>query len=186
MRIDPPLAFRTTTPHPLARKTHNPAVDAPCADRALLFLARLCKPALSLNRSETRHPGREAGSQSRESLRRSSDRPRKFRRATGLGAHCFPERTMRSIILVIGLLAIAACSDDIEKKEVLPTAPRKAAVTASPVAALKFDTTKASSLCKAAVRQSQRARIKLDQTPGDLPGQQKIKTLDALMSDACR
>jgi outer membrane murein-binding lipoprotein Lpp len=93
---------------------------------------------------------------------------------------------MRSLILVIGLLAIAACSDDIEKKEVLPTAPRKVATAATRLAALKFDTTKASSVCKAAVRQSQRAQTRLVQTPGDLPGQRKIKMLDALMSDACR
>ena len=90
---------------------------------------------------------------------------------------------MRSLVLVIGLLAIAACSDDFAKKELLPTAPRKAA-TATPVAALKFDTTKASSLCRAAVRQSQRARIRLDQTPGDLPGRQKSRSLDALVSSA--
>ena len=93
---------------------------------------------------------------------------------------------MRSIILVIGLLAIAACSDDIEKKEVLPTAPRKVVTAASKLAALKFDTTKASSLCKAALRQSRRAQVRLDGTPGDVSGQRKIRTLDVLMSDACR
>src|ERR1041384_7069827 len=59
---------------------------------------------------------------------------------------------MRNALILLTVLALTACTDEIEKKEVLPTAPRKAAVVASPVAALKFDTSKASSICKASVR----------------------------------
>jgi outer membrane murein-binding lipoprotein Lpp len=93
---------------------------------------------------------------------------------------------MYRVILVIGLLAVAACADDIQKKDILPTAPRKVATAASSLAALKIDTTKASSVCKAAVRQNLRARVRVAQTPSDRFGERKVKMLDALMSDACR
>ena len=93
---------------------------------------------------------------------------------------------MRAIILILGVVTITACNDEIQKKEVLPTAPRKAAVVASPVAALKFDTTKASSICKASVRASHRARVRLDEAPGDAFAKSKVTTFDALISDACK
>jgi hypothetical protein len=93
---------------------------------------------------------------------------------------------MRAIILVLGLVTITACNDEIQKKEALPTAPRKAAVVASPVAALRFDTTKASSICKASVRAGAKARARLDEAPSDAFARSKVTTFAALVADACK
>jgi hypothetical protein len=93
---------------------------------------------------------------------------------------------MRNALIILTVLALTACTDEIEKKEVLPTAPRKAAVVASPVAALKFDTSKASSICKASVRAGAKARARLDEAPGDAFAKSKVTTFAALVADACK
>ena len=93
---------------------------------------------------------------------------------------------MRSAILVLTILAVTACTDEIEKKDVLPTVPSKrVAVVPAPVA-IKFDTSKASSICKASIRASQKARARLDEAPGDAFAKSKVTTFDALISDACK
>jgi hypothetical protein len=92
---------------------------------------------------------------------------------------------MRNAIVLLSLLALAACGDEFEKKEVLPTAS-KARPAAVAVAAIRFDTTKASSICKASLRASRRARVRLDQEPGDVFAKSRVSTFDALISDACK
>ena len=92
---------------------------------------------------------------------------------------------MRNAIVVVSLLALAACGDELEKKAVLPTASR-AKPAAVAVAAIRFDTTHASSICKASLRASQRARVRLDREPGDLFAKSRVSTFDALISDACK
>ena len=93
---------------------------------------------------------------------------------------------MRTAILVLTVLAVTACTDEIEKKEVLPTVPSKrVAVTPVPTA-LKVDTTRASSICKASVRAGAKARARLDEAPGDAFARSKVATFAALVSDACK
>ena len=93
---------------------------------------------------------------------------------------------MRNAIVLLSLLALAACGDEFEKKAVGPTLPAKAKPAAVAVAAIRFDTTKASSICKASLRASQRARLRLDREPGDLFAKSRVTTFDALISDACK
>jgi hypothetical protein len=93
---------------------------------------------------------------------------------------------MRNAIVLLSLLALAACGDEFEKKEVLPTVPSKVKPAAVAVAAVRFDTTKASSICKASLRASRRARVRLDQEPGDVFAKSRVSTFDALISDACK
>ena len=93
---------------------------------------------------------------------------------------------MRNTIVLLSLLILAACGDDFEKKEVLPTVPSKAKPAAAAVAAIRFDTTKASSICKASLRASQRARVRLVREPGDVFAKSRVSTFDALISDACK
>ncbi|HEV8355773.1 MAG TPA: hypothetical protein VGQ17_03300 [Gemmatimonadales bacterium] len=92
---------------------------------------------------------------------------------------------MRNAIVLLSLLALAACADDFEKKAILPTAS-KARPAAVAVAAIRFDTMKASSICKASLRASLRARVRLDQEPGDVFAKSRVSTFDALISDACK
>ena len=92
---------------------------------------------------------------------------------------------MRAAILVLTVLAITACTDEI-KKEVLPTVPSKRVATVAAPTALKFDTTKASSICKASVRGSQKARARLDEAPSDAFARSKVATFAALIADACK
>ena len=93
---------------------------------------------------------------------------------------------MRSTILVLAILAITACTDEITKKEILPTVPSKRVATVAAPTALKFDTTKASSICRASVRAGAKARVRLDEAPGDAFAKSKVATFAALVSDACK
>jgi hypothetical protein len=93
---------------------------------------------------------------------------------------------MRNAIVLLSLLALAACGDEFEKKAILPTVPSKAKPAAVAVAAIRFDTTRASSICKASLRASLRARVRLDQEPTDLFAKSRVTTFDALISDACK
>ena len=93
---------------------------------------------------------------------------------------------MRTAIVVLTLLVLTACTDEIEKKEVLPTVPSKRVATVPAPTALKFDTTKASSICKASVRAGAKARARLDEAPTDAYARSKVATFAALVSDACK
>jgi hypothetical protein len=93
---------------------------------------------------------------------------------------------MRNALIILTVLALTACTDEIEKKDVLPTVPSKRVAVIPAATALKFDTTKASSICKASVRASQKARARLDEAPGDAFAKSKVTTFDALISDACK
>jgi len=92
---------------------------------------------------------------------------------------------MRNLLLVLVLVGLAACEDD-----VLPTkpTPRKAkpAISAAIVSMSKVDTTKASSICRASVRAGGKARLRLDEAPGQALAQKRAAAYAALVADACK
>ena len=93
---------------------------------------------------------------------------------------------MRNLFLVLVLVGLAACED-----EVLPTkpaTPRKAkpAISAAIVAMPKVDTTKASSICRASVRGGGKAQLQLDEAPRRALTQKRATAYAALVADACK
>ncbi len=97
---------------------------------------------------------------------------------------------MRTALLVMGfgLLTLAGCGEEPEKRELIPTGPSKsaapAALVAKPLPAI--DLSKASSICRATVKAHQAATAKLTQAPRDLTVLQKANTLNAIVTDACK
>jgi hypothetical protein len=94
---------------------------------------------------------------------------------------------MRNLFLVLVLVGLAACEDD-----VLPTKPvatqRKArpAISAAIVAMPNVDTIKASSICRASARAGGKARLRLDEAPGQALAQKRVVAYAALVADACK
>jgi hypothetical protein len=94
---------------------------------------------------------------------------------------------MRNLFLVLVLVGLAACGDD-----VLPTKPMatpqkaKPAISAAIVAMPKVDTTRASSICRASVRAGGKARLRLDEAPGRALAQRRVTAYAALANDACK
>jgi hypothetical protein len=81
------------------------------------------------------------------------------------------------------LLVAAACGDDPVRRDLTgPAKPSPAAAVAAP----EVDTAKASSICRAAVRKRQLARLRLSRVPGDLLALSKAKHFGALVTAACK
>jgi hypothetical protein len=94
---------------------------------------------------------------------------------------------MRNVLLLLSLLVLAACEDDVlPTKPTAPVSAAKAKALPAIVITGSVDTVKASSICKASVRARGRALARLDETPSDGAEHQKATAFDALVSDACK
>ncbi len=89
---------------------------------------------------------------------------------------------MRTGLLVLVVLALAACGDDPQRQDI--TGPVKPA--AALVAPLALDAARASSICRASLRTEQAARLELSRAPADLVNQKKARTFGALVTTACK
>jgi hypothetical protein len=94
---------------------------------------------------------------------------------------------MRNLFLVLVFVGLAACEDDVLPTKPVAT-PQKArpAISAAVVAMPKLDTTKASSICRASVRAGAKARLRLDEAPGQALAQKRVMAYAALVTDACK
>ncbi len=88
---------------------------------------------------------------------------------------------MRNGLLVLVVLALAAC-EDYQQKDI--TGPAKPA--AALVAPLALDAARASSICRASLRTQQAARLELSRAPADVVNQKKARTFGALVTTACK
>jgi hypothetical protein len=84
------------------------------------------------------------------------------------------------LLPLIALLLAVACDDDRQVQSKAPTAPVTASVVAdsSPRAA--------STVCRSYNRELNAVQTLQAQSPGDAALQEKVSTLNAVISDACR
>jgi len=94
---------------------------------------------------------------------------------------------MRNLFLVLVLVGLAACQDDVLPTKPVAT-PRKAkpSISAAVVAMPRVDTTRASSICKATLRAGGRAALKVGEEPSDPVARKKVVAYSALVTDACK
>jgi hypothetical protein len=97
--------------------------------------------------------------------------------------------TYRSLLAAVALTALAACTSETEpavtpEAPTAPAAPRASAAPAPTISAI--DTTEASSVCKAVVRQRGTAFAKLDGEAPTADQRAQVTALDEMAADVCR
>ena len=95
----------------------------------------------------------------------------------------------RILLAAVGLTALAACTSETQPAATpeTPTAPATPRESAAPAPTLvAIDTTEASSVCRAVVRQRGTAFAKLDGETPSAEQRAQVTALDEMAADVCR
>ena len=95
----------------------------------------------------------------------------------------------RLLLAAVTLTALAACASETQPATTpeAPTAPATPRASAAPAPTLvAIDTTEASSVCKAVVRQRGTAVAKLDSEAPTTEQRAQVSALDEMAADVCR
>lgn len=91
----------------------------------------------------------------------------------------------RAIPVLLAISFVVGCEDEPSKSSAVPTAPAVAPTAAAASASATDAPSGASTICRVYLVERDAAKAQLDSTVADTLGQQRLKSLDALVKETC-
>jgi len=91
----------------------------------------------------------------------------------------------RAIPVLLAISFLVGCEDEPSKSSAVPTAPAVAPTAAAASASASDVPTGASTICRVYLVERDVAKAQLDSAVADTLGQQRLKSLDALVKETC-